>query len=315
MKFSSAAMALVLLGCSAAAADDPPVTDWAPDEVVVVTGQGAGPAFWHLKKGDSEIWVLGTVAPMPDKLDWNTTHTAELIDGAREVLMPPSASAGFFEVSWFLITNYGILSRHDGKTLEESLPADLKTRFVAARISAKQDADHYEDDPAILAALKLESDYLKSAGLTGGARDRIEKIARQKHVKVREIAEYNAMGMVKEFLRLPEAAQQACLADAVSDVEHYPVHAVPAAQAWAVGNLPAIKANYMPPSLESCAGKTASFAKLYERAVADSRAAIETALSKPGKTVMLINIGWLLRDQGVAEQLKGEGVLIEGPGG
>jgi hypothetical protein len=65
--------ALALLPLAASFADPaPPDTGWVPDETVVVTAQAPGPAFWHLKKGNAEVWILGTVSPMPKSQAWNT---------------------------------------------------------------------------------------------------------------------------------------------------------------------------------------------------------------------------------------------------
>ena len=310
----SAIASFLLAGGISSAADAPPTTDWAPNEVVVVSAQSPGPAFWHLKKGDSEIWILGTPGVMPEKLSWNSTHLAEVIAGAQAVLLPPQASAGFFETSWFLITNRGLLSMPDDKKLEDTLPPELRARFVAARQSIKRDRDRYEDDPPIIAAMELQRDFVKANNFSGEEPGlTVEKIARAKHVPVRNIASYGALAMVKEFLRLPMAAQQACLENAVSDVEVRAVHAAPAAEAWAVGDLKGIKAHYATPNLAKCAKGTQSFSKLYQRAVTDYVAAIDQALSKPGKTVMLTDIGSLLRSEGIAEKLRAQGVVIEGP--
>jgi hypothetical protein len=310
----SAITSLLLVSGIAWAADAPPTTDWAPNEVVVVSAQAPGPAFWHLKKGDSEIWILGTPGPLPENLSWNATHLADVITGARAVLLPPLASAGFFEVSWFLITNHSLLSMPDDQKLEDTLPPELHARFVAARGSIKRDADRYDDDPPIIAAVKLQGDFEKANHFSREEpRRTVEKIARAKHVPVHNVAEYGALAMVKEFLRLPMAAQKSCLENAVSDVEARAVHGVPAAEAWAVGDLKGIKAHYSSSNLEKCAKGTQSFSKLHPRAVADSLAAIDDALSKPGKTVMLADIGSLLRSEGVAQKLREQGVIIEGP--
>jgi hypothetical protein len=251
---------------------------------------------------------------MPEKLAWNSAHLANLIDGARVVLTPPEGSANIFEIGWFLLMNSSVLSMPDGKKLEETLPPDLKARFVAVRQSIKRDAGRYEDDPPVVAALQLENDFNTANGFTWNEpRQVVGKIARDKHIKMRNIADYSALGLVKEALRLPPEAGRTCLENAVSDVEARAAHAAPAAEAWAVGNLNGIKANYSPPNLEKCARLTVSFSKLYERGVADSLAAIDEAISKPGKTVMLIDIGSLLRNTGVAEKLRAQGVVIEGP--
>jgi uncharacterized protein YbaP (TraB family) len=306
---------LPLLAAAAFAQPAPPDTGWVADETVVVTAQAPGPAFWHLKKGDAEVWILGSVSPMPKALVWNSRHLSELIDGAHAVLLPPQASAGFFEISWFLLTHHGLLSMPDDKKLEETLPPDLKARFAAARQLAGREASRYEDDPPIIAAMKLQGDFQKAKGLsTEDPARTVKEIARAKHVPVKKVADYGALGLIKEFLRLPMSAQQACLDNAISDVESNNLNAAAEAEAWAVGDLKGIKAHYSPMSMKRCIASTESFKKLYERGVADYLRVIEEALSKPGKTILLTDLGSLLRTSGVVEKLRAEGVLIEGPG-
>jgi uncharacterized protein YbaP (TraB family) len=306
---------LPLIAAASLADPAPPDTGWVPDETVVVTAQAPGPAFWHLKKGDAEVWILGTVSPMPKAFAWNSKHLGELIDGAHAVLLPPQASAGLFETSWFLLIHRGLLSMPGDKKLEETLPPDLKARFVAARQLAGREADRYEDDPPIIAAMKLQGDFQKTKELsTEDPARTVKKLARAKHVPVKNVADYGALGLVKEFLRLPMSAQQACLDNALSDIESHNRNAAAEAEAWAAGDLKGIKTHYSSPSMVRCAKATDSFNKLYERGVADYLKVIEEALSKPGKTLLLTDIGSLLRTSGVVEKLRAEGVLIEGPG-
>jgi hypothetical protein len=311
-------IALALLPLFAAvsfAESAPPDTGWVPDETVVVTAQAPGPAVWHLKKGDAEVWILGTVNPMPKTLVWNSKHLGELIGGAHAVLLPPQASAGIFELSWFLLTHRSLLSLPGDKKLEETLPPELKARFVAARQLAGREAARYEDDPPIIAAMKLQGDFQKAKELsTEDPARTVKEIARVQHVPVKKVADYGALGLVKEFLRLPMPAQQACLENALSDIESYNLNAAAEAEAWAVGDLKGIKAHYLSPSMARCAKTSDSFNKIYERGVADYLKAIEAALSKPGKTILLTDIGSLLRNSGVVEKLRAEGVIIEGPG-
>src|SRR5437868_14775048 len=62
-----------------AVAQQPPaenrVETWGTPEVVEVQA-APGPAVWHLTRGDSEVWILGTVGGMPDGLKWNKDYLA-----------------------------------------------------------------------------------------------------------------------------------------------------------------------------------------------------------------------------------------------
>jgi uncharacterized protein YbaP (TraB family) len=308
-----AAVSLAVL-TFAARAETPPVSDWVPDETVVVSAQGAGPAFWHIKKGDAEIWILGTVEPMPKGLAWNSAHLGDIIKGARAVLTPPTATSGFFETSWFLLTHRGLLSMPDGKKLDDTLSPALRNRLAAQRTALKLDDDEYDDDPPVVAAMKLQGSFNKVHQLAGDEpMETVKRLAKENRVPVRAIGEYGALGLVKEGLRLPPENQRVCLEESVSYAEARSVHNTPLADAWAAGNLKQIKAHYVPGAFEKCIRQIASFGKLTDRAVADYLKAIHEALAQPGKIVMLTDIGSLLRTTGVAEELHKEGVVIEGP--
>jgi uncharacterized protein YbaP (TraB family) len=308
------------LGACALAADPPPpvtappVSDWAPDESIVVSAKAEGPAFWHIRRGDSEIYILATVDDLPAGTTFEDSYMVRVIKGSRVILLPPTASSGFVSTAWFLLWNRSLLSMPDGKNLFDILPPGLKARFVAVLDQLKAPKDKLADDPPILAAMSLESSFATQAKLIkGGFNDTIEKYASSADVPVQRIADYDALGLVKELLRLPAPAQQVCLEEAVTNVEQRMVHVGPLAKAWAVGDVNGIKAHYTPHAFWQCANATASFAKLYDRAVADYLKAIHEALAKPGKTVLVTDVGHLLRNTGVVEKLHAEGLTIEGP--
>jgi len=312
--------ALFGLGTCALAADPPvpvtapPVSDWAPDETIVVSAKAEGPAFWHIKKGDSEIYILATVDDLPVGTRFEEAHMVDVIKGSRVVLLPPKASSGFFSSAWFFLTHRDLLSMPDGKNLFDTLPSGLKARLVAVLDKLKTPKDKFNDDPPIIAAVLLENGFAANAKfIKGGLDETIDKLASSNDVPVRRIAEYDALGLVKEMLHLPEPAQQACLEEAVTNVEQRMIHAGPLAAAWSVGDVKGIKAHYTPRAFWQCANATASFGKLYDRAVADYLKAVREALSRPGKTVLVTDVGPLLRNTGVVEKLHAEGVTIEGP--
>lgn len=312
------AIASLLFVVGACPAQDaaPPTTDWKM-EVVVVNASQQGPALWHLKKGDSDIWVLGTVGMMPKDLAWNTARLTQVIEGANQVLLPPEAKAGvldLFDAGWFFMTHWGVLSMPDNQKLEPSLQPDLRARFVKAREAVGKNPDRYEDRKPMIAGFMLIDDFAEKEHLISGIPENtVEKIARKNHVKVNRVAEYDAMPLVKEMLKLGPDEGLGCFENALTDYETLSVHAVPASEAWVAGDVAGIKAHYSTSMLESCVKQSKKYGELDHRAVGDMLKAVHEALSKPGKTVMVIDVGWLFRSAGVAEQLKSEGVTIEGP--
>jgi hypothetical protein len=310
------ALAMFLLPVSAIAqtAETPPMVTWAEPEIVEVQA-APGPAVWHLTRGASEVWILGTVGAMPDELSWNKDYLRELLDGAREILLPPRASIGVFEGGWFLLTHGGEFSLPRGQSLEPSLSPDLRARFVALREKLGEEESRYRTDTPLRAALRLFQDLSDKLDLTRDEpRDTIRSLARSKRVPFAPIAKYEVLDAAEDVLKLDLAQQKVCLAQSVDDIDRAYANAIPAAQAWAVGDIRAVKAHYGDSRLLDCVTAAVhSVANINERNVADTVAAISTALDKPGKAIAVIDIGPLLRRGGVLERLKAAQVSIEGP--
>ena len=74
-----------------AAAQDPvPPTDGIRTEAtVVVTGEQPGPGLWLVRKGDHELWILGTLNPLPAGMQWQARQVEQVIASAQEVIRPP----------------------------------------------------------------------------------------------------------------------------------------------------------------------------------------------------------------------------------
>ncbi len=292
----------------------PQSTDWSI-ESVTVTAQATGPAYWHAQKGQAEVWILGVVEFLPKDFAWNRNHLTKLLDGTRVVLLPPRATASLFDAGWFLLTKRSLLYLPDGQTLDGVLGAPLAARFASARAIVHRDADHYAGDALPVAALELEGDFLSAKGLVlAEPADTIESLARSSNAEVRHVAKYDAMPSIEAILKASPDKGRACVEVAINDIEFQNVHANAAAEAWAVGDVAGIKANYSDSNVIECLLAIAPEAtELEARATADTVSAIETALSEGGRTVAVVGIGQLLRKNGVLEKLHADGIAVEGP--
>jgi uncharacterized protein YbaP (TraB family) len=316
MKLTSiAALLVALTALSPAVADtSAPVKDWTV-ETVVVTAKTAGPALWHVAKNGSEVWILGMLGPVPEGMRWNSHDLEKVIYHANALLLPPRGQVGMFEGIWFLITSGDVLKLGNDQQLESVLPPPLKTRFVHARSAVHTDADHYADYKPSVAGFMLEGDFLKANGLSiRQPQQAVKEIAQREDVPVRIIADYPALQVVKEVPSLSLGGNLKCLSDSLDDIDVMSTHAKLAAQAWAIGDVDGIKAHYSEPHALDCLGQSQSFSKLWQKSVNDTVGAIDGALKHSGKTVVLINVGELLRKGGVLERLKAEGLAVEGPG-
>ena len=58
------------------AASAEPIRDVAP---VVVSGVLPGPGLWKVSKDDHVMWVLGTQAPLPRRMQWRSAQVEEVL--------------------------------------------------------------------------------------------------------------------------------------------------------------------------------------------------------------------------------------------
>ena len=306
----------LLIPATASAQTPPPIQDWSKTETVVVSAE-KGPAVWHIEQNGAHVWILPTVAPVPLDLQWNSDGIEDAIRGANAVYLPPTISANFWEVSWFILTKLGELKQPDDQSLRASLPPELRARFQDWLTKVGDDpAEEYDDYLAAIAALRLEDDYHKKMKLDGRPIEwRISGLAELANVKTVPIATYKAIEIADEVQLLSPEDEQHCMKDALDDLDTLALHAEAAAHAWAVGDVAGIKANYSEEKLYQCMEQTRAFADDRERSIADTVAVIKGALAKPGHTVVVVGIGIFLRKNGVADRLAAEGIKVEGPPG
>jgi len=288
--------------------------EWAQVEAVEVR-ERPGPAVWHLTRGNSEVWLLGLAGALPRDLDWNKQYLSELLDGARAILMPPKADIALTDIAWFLIRHGGELSLPRGQSLEDGLPEDLRARFIVARDRVGGDASDYRTDIAIRAAMRLQQDLREKLDFSfREPRATIENLAYRKRIKNDPVTRFEAMDAIREVLTLTPQQQRSCLAQAVEDVNWALGHADRSAQAWAVGDIRTVKANYSEWRLGTCImAAVQKFSDIDGRNVSEYVSAIDAALDKPGKTIVVINMGPLLRKNGVLERLTAKHITIEAP--
>ncbi len=288
--------------------------DWSV-ETVTVTTRSTGPAVWHATKATADVAILGIVQPLPEDFAWNTKPLADFMDGARLVLLPPRAQANVFQGVWFLLTERDLLSPPEGKTLWNVLAPPLASRFAAARDLLHEDKDRYDDDAPAIAALRLEGDFVRSNAMTfDEPEDTLRRLARTHRLAVRRVATFDAMPSVEEVLKLPPEATEKCVDAAVNDVDIARQHAAPAAEAWAIGDVSGIKGNYSQPRIYTCLLELSSHVTaLDKRAVDDTVKEIAAALDRGGRTLAVVNIGLLLRKNGVVERLLAAGIAVAAP--
>src|SRR5205085_2528753 len=144
--------------------------------------------------------------------------------------------------------------------------------------------------------------------------DSIAALARARHVQVRRVASYDLIPSGEELLKLPPAVTGRCIEAAVRDIGFQSRHVQAAANAWAIGDVVGMMANWSPSGYTECLVQLSPHATALDaRAIDDTVKTVDAALADGGRTVAVVEIGVLLRNGGVLDRLKAEGVSITGP--
>ncbi len=289
--------------------------DWsdAASETVVVTADARGPAVWKLRRGEAEIWILGTIGPMPEDLEWNRDSLNRFIAGARQLLLPPAPDVNMVDAAWFYLWHGDLLRQPRGQTLEASLPQPLRARFAAVQKLAGEDAGRYAGDIPLVAAMRLQRDFLSKRDLSRSEpRRTVERMARRARIRITRMGEFDLMPTVRAVLALPHERQRPCLEQAVDDTERQARDAAAAAEAWAQGDIAQVKQHYAETRLLECVARASQQAGAVEALSVDLMVkGLDAALKTPGKTIAVISIGPLLRRDGVLDRLMAMGVTVE----
>jgi hypothetical protein len=163
--------------------------------------------------------------------------------------------------------------------------------------------------------MRLGSDFRHVDYLTTHEpEDSIRALARAGRVQVRPIATYDLIPSGEELLKLPPAVTGKCIEAAIRDIGFQSRHVSAAANAWAIGDVNGMMANWSPSHYYECLVQLSPHATAIDaRSIDDTIASVNEAIADGGRTVAVVDIGLLLRKGGVLDRLKAEGISIAGP--
>ena len=280
---------------------------------VVVRARPLGPAMWKAQRGDSIVIVLGSVSPLPHRPPWDTRRLEAQMSGAREVLLPPSGRPSALEAVSIAVT-VSSLKLPRGRSLTAALPPTLRDRYLRALAAQGMDPRRYESWKPGAAGFLLLSDFREKTGLSSAKPgSTVERLAKAKGIRMRRVGAGSLLSLFNGAKRLSPAADLQCLDLALDEIDREARSARATAAAWSAGDLETVRQSYPAPVLESCLLQMPSYRAVVDRGVETASAQLIEALARPGKTIAVIDLNFLLRRDGVLDRLKAAGAEITAP--
>ncbi|MDR3386608.1 MAG: TraB/GumN family protein [Rudaea sp.] len=317
-----------LLGC-VANAQVPTESPAMPTlDTVLVTGEQPGPGLWKVSRSDHVLWILGTQTPLPRKMRWRAQEVEATIAQSQEVLADASAKVdiGFFRALTLLPSIMGARKNEEGGKLRDILPADLYTRWSALKAKYIGRDNGVERLRPMFAARELYEKAIDKSGLSGRNEvwRMVEKAARKNRVPIQtpevKIPLDDPKQAIRDFKSTTGELDVACLAATITRLETDLDAMRQRANAWAIGDLDALKNLPYPDQRVVCLAAVSSNPNLREhideaRARIDATwlAAAEKALAENRSTFAVLPIAELVKSDGRLAALQARGYAIQAP--
>ncbi|MDR7191466.1 TraB/GumN family protein [Luteimonas terrae] len=222
-------------------------------DTVVVTGVQPGPGLWRVRRGENTLYILGTQSPLPKAISWRSDEVREVLAEAGVVLGPPGVSVGgdigVFRGLTMLPSALRASRNPDGATLDELLPADvyqrwstLKQRYIG------RDRGIERKRPAIavreLYRAALDANGLREGGvITPVLNEALKARGMSLTPTTLEVKIDDPRAALADFRNEAVKPEDvACVRDTLDVIERGLPQVAARANAWAVGDLDALRA-------------------------------------------------------------------------
>ncbi|OOG53604.1 TraB/GumN family protein [Rhodanobacter sp. C03] len=297
---------------------------------VVVSGVMPGPGLWKVSKGDHVMWVLGTLSPLPQNMQWQSRDLEQVISQSQQVLLSPSvklkANVGFLGKMFLLPSAYSARKNDDGQTLQQVLPPPVYARWEVLKQKYIGDNRGIERWRPIFAAQELYQKAIKANGLskTGGIQADIDALATRYGVK-QVPTDYQVViehpGAALKAFKSSAPHDTTCFIRTLDSIEQDMPAMKARANAWATGDLQALRELPDSERRDACVSALADAgfartlglddvtAKLQAVWLGAARAALHTNT----QTFAMLPMSELLKADGYLTKLQADGYKVESP--
>lgn len=300
-------------------------------DTVVVSGLQPGPGLWKVSRDGRVLWVLGTVSPLPKRMEWNSDDVERRIAAAGVVLLPPSVhveAKGAALGGVFLIPSLMRARNNPGKEkLQDVLPADEYARWLRLKARYVGRDGGIEKRRPILAAMELRDEALDDHDLSTRdiVRGVVDKAAKRSGVPVDRprisLVIEDAKAAVKEFAANP-VDDLDCFRRTLDQVENDLDTLATRANAWAIGEVAMLETLPYTDNAQACTdallqtglARRSGFSDLPARVQAAWLQAAEKALATHPESFAVLPMVRVVGASGWVRALEQRGYCVQAPG-
>lgn len=227
-------------------------TDTPTLQAVVVSGVLPGPGLWKVSRDDGHVlWVLGSLSPVPRRMQWESLQVERTLARAGQVLLMPGlkvdADVGLLGGLTLLPSALAARKLPDGQSLKDVLPAPLYARWQALKTRYIGNDRGIERWRPIFAARELYEAGIRDAGLRADSpvEPWLRKRARRLDIPTEkpqfEVVITQPRAALKDFASSP-LDDLACFEKTLDRLESDLANMRDRANAWAIGDIAALQA-------------------------------------------------------------------------
>lgn len=315
-------------------AEAPSIEAAAPDaklfDAMVVSGTQPGPGLWRVSKGDNVLWVLGTLMPLPKRMEWVSREVEQVIGDSQEVLLGPSATLknkiGMFKGLMLLPAALGSRKNPEGERLVDVVPPELYARWTPLKTKYIGRNRGIEKQRPLFAALKLYDKAIKRNRMTQESvvLPTVRKIAKKHKVPLNrpeiQIDIGDPRAAINGFAdsRLNDLD---CFAGTLDRLETDLDTMRERANAWATGDIDALRSLPFTDQNQICADailhagitRELGLDDLRERLATAWLSAAEKALANNRSTFAVLSMREVVSPGGYIDTLRARGYEVEEP--
>lgn len=300
------------------------------EATVVVEGEQPGPGLWLVRKGSHDLYVLGTLRPLPVKMQWRSTQVRQVLAQAQEVIrmrgVQIDADVGFFKGLMLMPKLLGARNNPDDRKLQQVVSPASYARWQALKARYIGSDGGVEKRRPLFAAQELYSAAMKKSGLdTHDLAWPVVAEAIKAHgptvTVVREsIVIRDPKPLLKEWSKTT-LDDLACFDSTMTHIETDLDAMRARANAWATGDIAALRA--LPPAYrwEACSnaiteagiGKRLGYGDAQRKLRAKWLAAAEAALARNTVSFAALSLDDLLGPDGYLAALEAKGYTVIAP--